>query len=451
MSGETGILSEFISKTSYDDLPLQIVLQAKRCILDFLGVALAGSVTQTAKILSEVLDKDYRRESTLLGTGKKLSCLNAALINGSAAHALELDDGCRYALGHPGAVVIPSALAMAEKEGSSGKDLVTSVVVGYETFIRISRAIQPSHFRRGFHTTGTVGAFAAAAASSKILKLDQKRTGWALGLAGSQGAGVQEFLADGSMSKTLHPGKAAHSGVLSGLLAQKGFTGPSTILEGENGFCRAMSDNCQLASITKDIGEKFGILDVYFKLHAACRHVHPSIDATLEILKSNPIGPRDVKEVLVRTYSEAVRVCSIYDVKTVLSAKMSLPYSVAVTLACGKAGPDEFTEQKIRDPVIVDLLRKIKIVVDEDLTKLVPKKRGAIVRIVTQNNEVLEAMVDLPKGEPEVPVEDWELKRKFVTLASIVLNKESVDTFLKEVDQIENMKRVDLQISMGRK
>ncbi|NIN52077.1 MAG: MmgE/PrpD family protein, partial [Nitrososphaeria archaeon] len=211
----TKTLADFASSVRFSDLPEEALRHSKKCILDLLGVALAGSMTIPGRIIIDFVKKlGGEPEATVISSPLMVPCTNAALANGTLAHALELDDGSRYAMGHPGVVVIPAALAAAESNDVSGKDLITAVVLGYETFIRLGSAVNPSHFRRGFHTTGTCGTFAAAVAAGKILGLDEDGMANALGLAGTQSAGLFEFVSDGSMSKPLHPGRSAQSGVL---------------------------------------------------------------------------------------------------------------------------------------------------------------------------------------------------------------------------------------------
>jgi len=437
-------LAKFIEETRYDKLEGKIVDQAKKCFLDFIGVSLLGSSSDIGKILIDFMKSmGGAKESTIIGEPYKIPCINAAFVNGTMAHVHELDDGHRFAMGHPGAPVIAAALAVGEKVDATGKELITAIVVGYEVFIRIACSINPSHLQRGFHTTGTCGTFGAAAAAGKILNLNIEELTNALGIAGIQAAGLMEVMRGESIVKPLQPGRAAQSGVLAALLAQRGVTAPDTILEGENGFCRATSDTFKLEEITKDLGKNYGIMGVYFKLHASCRHIHPAIDATLELINKYNISPEEIKEVRVRTYSVAYKLCGKeYEPKTVSTAKFSLPYCIAVAILYRNVGPDAFTIEKIRDQTILNLAKRVKVEIDPEIDKSVPKERGAKVEIVKLNGEKFECFIKNPVGEPEIPVSMEDLKSKFKLLSSKVISIRKADELIKLINELEMLNNV---------
>ena len=219
----------------------EVVRKAKQCLLDTVGAAIAGSRTAEAKVAKRIAPKlNPKKEATLIAGHGKVGVLEAAMANGIMSHALELDDGNRYAQGHPGVATIPAVLALAEKEKMKGRDVIPAIVAGYEVFGRVGAGGNPSHFNRGFHTTGTCGTFAAAAAAGRLLSLNESKMVSALGIAGSQAAGLFAFMADGTMTKTLHAGKAAKNGILAAYLAKEGFTGPAYILEDKRGFLQGL-------------------------------------------------------------------------------------------------------------------------------------------------------------------------------------------------------------------
>jgi 2-methylcitrate dehydratase PrpD len=425
-------LAEFIDTTCYSDLPEDVVDQAKLCFLDFLGVSLKGSRSESAKIVRNILSTGG--ESTVIG-GDTATPMDATLANGVSAHCLDLDDGHRLAQLHPSACVIPAALALAESFEKSGKEFINALVVGYQVSIQMGMFLNPSHRQKGFHSTGTCGALGAAAAASKIMELDEKGILNALGLAGTQAAGLMESDHSGSMAKHLHAGKAAQSGVLSALLAKKGFTGAHSILEGKEGLFQAMGDLKDQESLLKEHGsenttpEEFEILKVYFKKYPVCRHLHSSLDATLNLIKNENIKASDIQEITVKTYKIAA-LHDNYQPETTEGFRQSLPVSTAIAIINGNlnmANIDISNWDKI-----TEITTKIRIQCDEDLNKLYPQKRPAQVTIKSKNHFYTER-IDLAKGEPENPFTKDELLNKFS-----ILNPQVDVNILKTLDDLEN-------------
>jgi 2-methylcitrate dehydratase PrpD len=441
-------LANFIYGLKYDHLRGEVVKQVKKCLLDFLGVSLLGSTSSIGRTLVNfVKNIGGVEESTVIGECLKVPCINAAFINGVLAHIHELDDGHRFAMGHPGAVVIPAALAVGERNNASGRELITSITAGYEVFVRIAKAVNPSHLQRGFHTTGTCGVFAAAAASGKILGLNVDELSNALGLAGIQAAGLLEVVRGESIAKPLQPGKAAQSGVISALLAQNGVSAPDTIFEGENGFCHAFSDSYDLQVITEGLGESYEIMRIYFKFHASCRHTHPAIDGVLKLVKEYNILPEEIEEVQVKTYSIAYNLCGKeYEPKTVSTAKFSIPYCVSAAILRGSVGPEAFTVESIKDTV--NLARKVKVTVDPEIDANFPRERGAKVKIVRGNGEEVEVFTRNPFGEPEAPASIEDIKGKFKSLASKAISASSVNSLIMLVDKLEALKDISEILSL---
>ena len=287
-------LADFIHHTAFEKLPEEAIRHAKHCILDLIGVSIPGSRQKTSAIIRKLItDSDESGNVTLWGFDLKLPLLSATLLNAVQAHAIDMDDGHRFANGHPGVVTIPSALALAEKKNLSGRELIEAVVTGYEIFIRLGSVINPDLLFRGFHTTATIGPFASAAVSAKLLGLNSDQIENALALAGLQSAGLLEALTSGEMGKSYQVGKAAQNGVLAALLAQRGADGPVQVFEGEKGFFRAFGGKgCDTDMICRNLGTEFAITGTYFKKHAACRHIHPALDATAEIISKNKLTNR---------------------------------------------------------------------------------------------------------------------------------------------------------------
>ena len=439
----TQYLAEFIDSTSYQDLPEKVIDQTKLCFLDFLGVSLRGSRGESAGIVRNIINA--QGDSTVIG-GDTSTPMDAALANGVSAHCLDLDDGHRLAQLHPGACVIPAALALAESSKRSGKEFITAMVVGYHVAIQLGMLINPSHRQQGFHTTGTCGTIGAAAAASKILDLDKKDILNALGLAGTQAAGLLESDHAGSMAKHLHAGKAAQIGILSALLAKEGFTGAHTVLEGKEGFLKAMGGvnggPTHLPQIVtaKAANVEFEILRVYFKKYPVCRHLHSSLDAILNIMKKNGIKIADITDVTVETY-EIAALHDNYHPETVEGFRQSLPLSMAMAITNGNLDVSNIGNTNYDG--LDEIASKIRIECNDDLNKLYPHKRPSIVTLKSKDQFFMER-IDLPKGEPENPFTKEELLNKFRTL-----NPQVDADVLTVLDDIEDLDMGKLMNSLN--
>ncbi len=443
MESLTGKLASFIVGLNYQRLPGEVIQKAKHCLMDTLGAALAGSKTPEAIIAKRVAEKLHQKKEATLFTGKgKVGVLEAALANGIMSHALELDDGNRYAQGHPGVATIPAVLALAEKEKRKGKDVLPAIVAGYEIFGRVGAGGNPSHFNRGFHTTGTCGTFAAAAAAGWLLRLNESKMVSALGIAGSQAAGLFAFMADGTMTKTLHAGKAAQNGILAAFLAKEGFTGPAYILEDKRGFYKACADTSNPERVVAGLGEKYEIMTTYVKYHASCRHSHAPIDAILELRSQTPLRPEDIEKVNVYTYTIAAKLIDGKQVSTPVSGKMSLPYSAAVAILYGRVGLSEFKPKILTDPTVGALMEKIGVYADPDFDKLVPDHRGARAEILLKGGRKLSSTVLDPKGEPENPGTPSDIYDKFRLLAGTVFKSAKVEKIMEKIENLEKVKDI---------
>lgn len=444
MEGLSSIYADFICETSYDKLPPEVVKKAKEQILDLIGVSLAGyKLMEFPQLVVDYLASlGGSPEATIFATKQKLPAINAVMANATCAHALDMDDGHRYAALHPGAVVIPTAIAVAEMVEADTARLIAGVVVGYEVMIRIGMAINPSSLRRGFHTTGTVGAFGAAATAANIMRLNHEETVSALGITGLQGAGLLQVNheAEGAKVKPINPAKAAMSGLFSSILSQKGARGPVKILEGEDGFLRAMADEVNEEVMTHKRGEEFEICNVYTKFYAACRHVHASIDAALKAQEEG-VDIAKIREISVETYPAALRLAGIEHPTTTSAARFSIPFSIALALIKKDASAVEYSEENIRDKGIQSLAGKVQLSVDSKWERLYPDKRGATVSITDVNNRVWSAEVGLAKGEPENPGSEEDLHRKFYTNATL-LRSEKVAKLLR--DTIMDLEKTSL-------
>jgi len=418
-------LADFIQTATYENLPKEVIRQAQRCLLDTCGAIIAGSSHSKSGKIAQNYARSLEEppRATIVGTDLMRSTQTAAFANGISAHALELDDGSRHATYHPGSSIIPASLALCEAEGKTAGDLIVAIAVGYETSIRIGKSMNPHHYLRGFHPTGTVAHFGTTAACCKVLNLSVEETVNALGLAGSLASGINQYEIDGSLVKHLHPGNAARNGILSAMLAKNGLTGPNEVIEGRLGFCHCFSDEYDISSITKGLGSKYDLLSIYFKPYPSCRYVHYANEATLNILKEHPLTPEDIDQIHILTHKNAKQGSDISDYQTVLHARLSIQYGIASILVRGKAGLQEYTEEAIQDPKVREIAKKITIEIDPEIQKLYPNPRSMIVQIKDKKGNVYSSRVDYPKGDPENPMTDDELIDKFIDVTEGVISK----------------------------
>lgn len=429
--GATKQMVAYCYRVGYPDFPPEVVDMVKYLALDFIGVAARGSLVESTKAMYGFLeDMDLRPKlGVIIGTPMKAPHQYAALANGTSAHSLELDDVVNEASLHPGVAVFPATLAACEMVDADGKKFIEGAVLGYEAMIRLGKALNPTaHYSQGFHPTGTCGAFGAAIAASKILGLDERAMLNAMGIVGSQTAGSMEFLAEGAWTKRMHPGWAAHNGIVAALLARKGFRGPSTILEGRDGFLRAYSPSSDVHHLTDGLGDSFRIMRTSIKPHACCRYKQAPIDGILSIMKKNGLKATDVEQVSLGILKTAFPIIvepeeTKYNPKSVVDAQFSMPFGAAVSALYGKAFLEEYTLEKVRSREIRDFMSKIKCVGDPELDKEFPGKWPASVRIRTKDGREYFSRIDYPKGDPENPLSWEELIEKFKNLAEPVFRK----------------------------
>lgn len=390
--------------------------KAKECLLDYLGVTLAGSVIVSEKE-RELLQSQATSEGChILGSSITVPTNIASLINGLNAHVLELDDGHRIGMLHLGAPVISAMLAVSEKENLSSPDFLRGIIVGYEVAIRLACAVQPGCKLKGYHATGTCGTVGAAMGVAVALHFDFEQKKSAFSAAITSAAGVLEMIEGDTELKPYNAGRAAMDGVTAAYIGKARFKAPEDALGGKRGFLKVMTDEPKMDYLTNFNSDKLMIETIYMKLYAACRHCHPSIEAALRIRQQLGFNLHDVEHIHVKTYKLAVGGHDHIEIKGINSAKMSIPYSLAVALTTGKAGLDEFTERYISDVAIQEVTDKVKVMDDAEMTTLCPRKRVAEVTVTTSKG-VYSKRVEYPKGEPENPLTQEELESKFRELA----------------------------------
>lgn len=424
-------------------IPAEVYKHARVCFLDYLACTLAGAKFFSEKS-NEYLDAlgGEIGKASVLGLGRKATMQTAALVNGLNAHVVELDDGHRKGALHVGATVFSALLPVAEKEGLSAQDLLYGAIIGYETTIRLACAVQPGNKLRGYHATGTCGTVGAAMGIATALHFDFDQMKSALSAAVTSAAGVLEMQEDNADLKPLNVGRAAMDAVSAAYLGKARFKAPNDALGGKRGFFKVMTDEPKTQYVTDFAGtsEKMMIEQAYMKSYASCRHTHPAIECALQIRKKDGFRLDAVDSIVIRTYKLAVSGHDHAEILGVSSAKMSMPYSVAVSLVTGDAGLNEFSEKYVGNTEILALAKKVSVVADDEFTALCPSKRAASMEVVC-GEKIYSARVDYPKGEPENPLTDEELNQKFRALCGLDADvaEKIVKMVMKEDFAVENL------------
>jgi 2-methylcitrate dehydratase PrpD len=414
-------IAEYAAAERTARLPAGVLHHAKRALLDWFAALLPGTREAAASALRAAFAEELGRgAAAVYGAGRNAPLRVAALINGTTAHVVEFDDIFRDGLYHPGCPTIAAALAAAQAKGASGDRLLRAIIVGYEVSTRIAAAVVPEHYRF-WHTTGTVGTFGAAASAGTVLGLDAARMAHALANAATMAAGLQQAFRSDAMSKPLHAGHAADAGALAAMLAEQGFTGALDVLEGSAGFGAAMGGKADWAKATEGLGTRYNITAMTSKNHGCCGHAFAAIDGALALRERYGVIPDRIRRLRVGTYRTAVEVTGNFEPRTAFEAKFSLAFVVATALLHGSVRLDAFGPERLADPAIRDLMRRIELGTDPELDAQFPNRRAALVEIETTDGERLRHLQPTRKGDPEAPLSDAELDAKFFELATPVI------------------------------
>lgn len=423
---------------------------AKRAVLDYFGALLPGGHLPPATLLIDAFaDMLGRGSARLYPGGETCDPRTAALINGAASHTIEFDDIYRDGIYHPGVPVISAALAIAEARKVPGDLLLRGVISGYEVSNRIAETVNPAHYAF-WHTTGTIGTFGAAAAAATILKLSAAQALHALANAGTLAAGLQQAFRGDAMSKPMHGGHAADTGLMCALSAKAGVTGVVDMLEGERGFGNAMCGGIDWSNAAATLGDDFTIQRVTVKNHAACGHAHAAIDAATALQAEHRFVAEDVTRIDAGTYGPAVEIVGAQKVSTPFEAKFSLPYCVAAALITGGCRTRAFEPAQIADPAIAALAAKVFVSKDADCDAAFPKRRSARVKIALRDGQVLERYAPTRKGDPDAPLSDAELSQKFQDLASAEIGTERAAKLERTVWALDTLDDVTALYPAGR-
>lgn len=437
-------LAQFTSGLNYTHLSQTTQESAKKCILDWLACCIRGSQELPSEILQNWVRSigGYPQSTIFSRQPWQAPPALAALANGAASHSLDNDDLHNASIIHLGTVVVPTALAVAEQIGSSGSDLICSIVAGYEIGARVGEAVNPDSYSF-WHTTGTAGTFGAAAAAAKLLNLDANKTVQCFGSAGTQAAGLWEFLRDGAMSKTLHAGKAAMNGILAAQLAHHGFTGAQQILEGPKGFCFAMTPNADLTKLTEQLSyEHFKIDDNSFKPYACCKHCHAAINAVLCLCDQHKLAYNDICSIQVKTNAVADNLVNNPSPENEYGCKFSLQYCVAAASRYHQVSVDEFSPNKAADKELRRIMKNVTVTIDPQLDteyRRNPQKWSADVLITALSGDTYRKFIKYPKGDPQNPFTYQEAEHKFWTLTQGIYPPATVERLISLIANLEKL------------
>jgi 2-methylcitrate dehydratase PrpD len=411
----TARLATFVVRSRPDDLPAAVKVEARRTLLNWTGCAVGGSRHETLDIAIGALSPFFGPpQASVLGRRERIDALSAALMNGMSSHVLDFDDTHLKTVIHPAGPVAPAILALAETQPVSGRDFLHALVLGAEVECRIGNAVYPAHYDRGWHITGTTGAFGAAAASGRLLGLSEQQMRWALGLAATQPVGLREMF--GTMTKSFHPGRAAQNGLLAALLAKRNFTSSEVGLEGKTGWAHVLSTAVDYTQITEGLGDRYELLLNTYKPFACGVVLHPIIDGCLQLRAANRLTPDAVARIDLRVHPLVLELTGKQSPQTGLEGKFSVYFAAAVAIAAGAAGVKQFTDDWVRQPAVVALQKRVTVTIDPAIGEA-----QARVAIALADGRRVETFVEHAVGSVERPMSDADLDGKVLDLCDGVL------------------------------
>ncbi len=416
-------------------LPAEVAHHAQRAVVDWYASIYPGLDTPAVQVLTQTLAEDLDRGAAQLVLGRTATTRAAALIQGTAAHAAEVDDSFRDAMYHPGAATIAAALAMAQTGGASGPEFLRSVVLGYEVSTRIGVVMGRPHYKY-WHNTGTMGSFGAAAAAASLLKLEEAAFAHALAIAATFTAGLQQAFRGEAMAKPLHAGRAAEAGVLAAQLAAGGMRSSLDVLEGESGLGQAMSEGPDWSAVGATLGSDFHITRLTFKNHIGCGHTFAAIDGALELQRQHGFSHADIEHVALGVYQPTLDIAPHVDPQNADQARFSLHYMVATALVHGSVRLSAFEPDRLNDPATRSLMQRIHKALDPEVDTAFPGRRGARVAITLRDGRHLTLLQADRKGDPELPLSDADLEGKLMELATPVIGEAPARALLARIWQL---------------
>jgi len=430
-TGVTRTLARYVLSVRYDDLPDPVRKEARRTLLNWMGCAVGGSRHETVDVaIAALAPFSGPAQATVLGRRERLDILHASLMNGISSHVYDFDDTHLKTVIHPAGPVVSALLALAEHRPTSGRDFLTSLVVGIEAECRIGNAVYPAHYDRGWHITGTAGVFGAAAACGRSLGLNEQQMVWALGLAATQPVGLREMF--GTMTKSFHPGRAAQNGLTAALLAAQGFTSTELALEGKSGWTNVLSTSRDFEEITGNLGRTFEISLNTYKPFACGIVIHPTIDACIQLRNEHRVKADAIERIDLRVHPLVLELTGKRTPTTGLESKFSVYFAAALAIVVGSAGMRDFSDANAKDPAIVALRDRVTATVDPTL-----KEEQVRATIVLKNGGRLDKFIEHVVGSVERPMSDADLEEKFLSLTEGVLPHSQSRTLIARCREVE--------------
>lgn len=445
---ETRELARHVTEVEFERLPKAVIDKAKQLVLDQLGCEIGCSTRPWSKIVCDYAAGrvPVKPESTILNYGLRTTAEDAAQVNATFGHGFEIDDTDLVSKIHPGCVVTPVALALGEKEGISGRDFITAVVVGYDVASRVGASAKLA-IERGFHPTPVFGPFGAAAAAARILKLNADGVLNAFGIVASHCSGLMEYTETGGEVKRIHAGIAAHAGIKAARLAQRGLTGPATALEGKKGLCQAFSDTTDLAQITDSLGKEYRIMWTGLKPYCCCAGQHAALDAAELIASKHGVQPEQIEEIVVGSGPMEVRAVGvIVEPRDIAGMQFSGRFGIALRLLKGGNGTSEYTESNLWDPAVRSFAKKISWTHDQDVEKTT--EAGARVTMKLKDGRTLSEKVAWARGTIHNLMTDEEVKEKFARMTSVVLPGNRIEAIVDTVEHLDSLDNIRKLIAL---
>lgn len=432
--GVTRILAEYVVNAKYEDLPATVRKEGTRTLVNWVGVAVGGSQHPTMEIaIAALLPFSGPAQAGILGRRERLDILNAALINGMSSHILDFDDTHLKSVIHPGGPVLSAILALAEYRPVRGADFLNALILGVETACRIGNAVYPDHYDRGWHITGTAGAFGAAAASGKLLGLSEQQMVWAFGLAASQPVGLRESF--GSMNKSFNPGRAAHNGLTSALLASKNYTSSDQMIEAKRGWANTVSTKQDYQEITDALGQRYEAALNSYKPFPCGIVLHPAIDAALQLHNEYRFAPEQIDTIQLRVNPLVLELTGNKTPQRGLQGKFSIYHAVAVAIVEGAAGEKQFSDRAVCDPMVLQVRDKVMPTADSSV-----QPEQADLNIILKDGRKLHKFIKQAVGSVEAPMSDSSLNSKAMDLAEGILPAAQVRALLENCWKVETLR-----------
>lgn len=451
ITGTTDAVKRFIATASIREMPPNVITEGKRCLIDNIGVLLAGSTAEGSHILRQYAQKSSSgaKEATVFGREPVSVCAaHAALANAGSAHALDYDDTQLSTtpdrtfglLTHPTTPALSAALAVAERSGASGEAFLEAYLVGVEVECKMAEAIDPNHYERGFHSTGTLGTFGAAAAAGKLMKLSEAQLAHMLAIAASLSAGIRVNF--GSMSKPLNAARASENGVFAAELAAHGFTGGENGLDGQWGYFQVLGDGADLDRLVGKLGKTWSIISpgISFKPYPCGSLSHPSMDAMMKVVKDHDLKPEQIKAVRLRAGNNILEPLRYGIARNELEAKFSVPFLMSAVILTRRAGMREFTDEFVQSPAAQDMMTRVTAVHDVEIEKRGFDKIRSVVEVdLVDGRKLVQPSDDRYRGGPENPFTREDLKAKFDDCASLVLAKDRLTPAFAAIESVDKM------------